>query len=67
MFYLLDNIVFNYYCNNDEIIGGPSRMVKIDETHIFRNKRYIGQKMIGESYWIVGGIDKNSKNILWNI
>lgn len=44
-------------------IGGPGKIVKIDETHIARRKYNRGQPLRNEvqHLWVFGGIERGSK------
>ncbi|KAG0425188.1 hypothetical protein DMUE_6051 [Dictyocoela muelleri] len=59
-FKFLDNIILEYRSDQNRKIGGLGHIVEIDETHLFKNKRRIGRRNVGESYWVVGGLDRNT-------
>ncbi|CAG7831584.1 unnamed protein product [Allacma fusca] len=47
--------------NNVKKIGGPGHFIAIDETHLFRRKHNRGHRIKGESVWVLGGVDRNTK------
>ncbi|CAG7719201.1 unnamed protein product, partial [Allacma fusca] len=47
--------------NNKKKIGGPGHFVEIDETHLFRRKYNRGHRIKGESVWVLGGVDRATK------
>ena len=48
-------------------IGGINLTVEIDEAHLYSNRKRIGRKLVGQSYWIVGGICRETKDIFFDI
>lgn len=53
----------NENSDNEQKIGCMGDIVEIDEAHIFTNKRWIGCRLVGVSYYVLGGIDRTTKNI----
>jgi transposase len=42
-------------------IGGPGKIVEVDETHIFSRKYHRGRMLVSESVWVVGAIWRSDK------
>ena len=51
--------VTNFWCQNQEPIGGPDSIVEIDETLISKAKYNRGRRP--KQVWLFGGIDRESK------
>ena len=51
---ILRQICFEYFILNSGKIGGPDKIVQIDETLVFRKKYNVGH--IPRQIWIIGGI-----------
>ena len=47
----------------DHRLGGPDRIVEIDETQLSRRKHEKGRLVPGSAVWIFGGIDRESKEV----
>ena len=45
---------------NNLMIGGPGRVIEIDEAHFGRRKNHKGRIIAGQ--WVLGGIDRDNKN-----
>jgi len=48
-------------------IGKINFTVEIDEAHLYTNRRIIGRKLVGQSYWIVAGICRETGEIFFDI
>ena len=44
-------------------IGGINITVEIYEFHVYTNRRRIGRRLIGEKYWVVGGLCRETGEI----
>jgi hypothetical protein len=56
------------YENLREIqIGGPNMTVEIDEAHLYTNRRRIGRRLVGERYWIVAEICRETKEVFYAV
>ena len=47
----------------DHILGGPGRVVELDETCMTKRKYHEGRVMPGSQCWVFGGVERNSDNV----
>jgi hypothetical protein len=59
----------SYYDNERKSakIGGVGLTVEIDECHIFSNKRRIWRIIVGESFWVVAGICRETRDVFFDV
>ena len=48
-------------------VGGELCVVEVDEAHLYTNKKNIGRRIVGESYWVIAGICRIHKSIFFQI
>lgn len=58
-----DNIIAHHTTNFLEPIGGLGYTVEIDECHLFTRKYHVGRVLVSESFWVVGCICRETKEI----
>lgn len=50
-----------------ERIGGIGFTVELDECHLYVNRRRIGRRMVGEHFWVVAGICRETRQVFFCI
>jgi transposase len=48
-------------------IGGPGKIIEVDETQIFSRKYHRGRMLVSESIWFVGAICRSDKKFCLRI
>ena len=53
----------DFFQEKKRLIGGPNTHVEVDETHMFKRKNNVGRVLRSQSWWVVGGICRETGEI----